>query len=298
MTGTFILSLDTEIAWGTDAPDLPRYTHCFDNYRPIVRRLIDLLDAYEIPATWAVVGHLLLPEGDSRAKKSLNPPGWYHAPDVIEWIWGAKTRHEIGTHTFSHVYTYEPEITREVWEAELRECVNIHRERGLQIRSLVFPRNQVKYLETLPQFGIIAYRGREQNWYQGLPKRLHRPVHLLDRTIGIQPPTYDLKTLKVNEQLVNLPSSQFLMAYDGIRGRIPTASRVRQARLGIEQAVKRGELYHLWFHPFNLGTSEAMFEALEQILRLVVARREKGELRVETMEGMADKALSPQFLKQ
>lgn len=292
MTGTFILSLDTEIAWGTDAPDLPRYAHCFDNYRPIVRRLIDLLDAYEIPATWAVVGHLLLPEGDSRAKKSVNPPGWYHAPDVIAWIRAAKTHHEIGSHTFSHVYTYDPEITREVWEAELRECANIHREHGLKIRSLVYPRNQVKYLDSLPKFGIIAYRGREQNWYQGLPKHLHRPVHLLDRTMGIQPPTYDLKTLKVNEQLVNLPSSQFLMAYDGIRGRIPTASRVRQARLGIEQAVTRGELYHLWFHPFNLGTSEAMFAALEQILRLAAEQREKGGLEVMTMEGAADRAIS------
>ncbi|MBZ0279424.1 MAG: polysaccharide deacetylase family protein [Anaerolineae bacterium] len=295
MTGTFILSLDTEIAWGTDTWKLPRYAHCFDNYRPIVRRLIDLLDAYEIPATWAVVGHLFLKPESRRslivASPDVSQVNWYHAPDVIAWIRAAKTHHEIGTHTFSHVYTDDPEITREVWEAELRDCVHIHREHGLKIRSLVYPRNQVKYLDSLPKFGIIAYRGREQNWYQGLPKRIHRPVHLLDRTIGIQPPTYDLKTLKVNDQLVNLPSSQFLMAYDGIRGRIPTTSRVRQARLGIEQAVKRGELYHLWFHPFNLGTSEAMFDALEQILRLVVARREKGGLQVMTMAGAAGEML-------
>ena len=59
----------------------------------------------------------------------------------------------------------------------------------MKIRSLVYTRNQVKYLDSLPKFGIIAYREREQNWYQGLPKRVHRPVHLLDRTIGIQPPT-------------------------------------------------------------------------------------------------------------
>lgn len=292
MTGTFILSLDTEIAWGTDAPDLPRYAHCFDNYRPIVRRLIGLLAAYAIPATWAVVGHLFLPESDARAKSFARPTQWYHAPEVLEWIQAAKTEHEIGTHTFSHVYTDEPAITREVWETELQTCVDIHREHGLKIRSLVYPRNQVKYLETLPQFGIIAYRGQEQNWYRGLPKSVQRPAHLLDRMVGIQPPTYDLKKLKVGEQLVNLPSSQFLMAYDGIRGRIPTASRVRQARLGIEQAVKRDELYHLWFHPFNLGTNDAMFDALEQILRLVVERREKGELRVMTMEAAADKALS------
>lgn len=288
MNGTFILSLDTEIAWGTDASDLPRYAHCFDNYRAILRRLVNLLDSYSIPATWAIVGHLLLPESDPRKRASAQPPHWYHAPYALDWIQGAKTSHEIGTHTFSHVYTDEPATTREVWEQELQTCVNIHREHGLTIRSLVFPRNQVAYLDTLPKFGITSYRGQEHTWYRGLPKRAQRPMHLLDRALGLQPPTYDLKTLKVGANLINLPSSQFLMAYDGIRGRIPTESRVRQARRGIEQAVRKGELYHLWFHPFNLGTSDAMFDALAQILQLAAEQREKGGLAIMTMAGAAE----------
>jgi peptidoglycan/xylan/chitin deacetylase (PgdA/CDA1 family) len=283
MLGTFILSLDTEIAWGTDARQWMSYAHCFDNYRTILRRLLDLLDQYHIAATWAVVGQLLLAADDKRAA-ALQPPEWFHAPYVVDWIRSAKTAHEIGTHTFSHIYTDDPSTTQAVWEAELEQCMKLHRELGLPLRSVVYPRNQIKYVDTLPQYGIVAYRGIE-----GHRQRERRGLaHVLHRALALPPPTYDPKTLRVGERLVNLPASQFLLAYDGLRGRIPTASRVRQARLGLEQAVQRGEIYHLWFHPFNLGTSPRMFEALEQILREVAQRREHGQLQVMTMEQAAE----------
>src|SRR4051812_33738153 len=117
MTGTFTLSLDTEIAWGTDAVNLPRYADCFNNYPAILRRLIDLLDQYNIPTTWAIVGQLLLPANDPRATDN-QPANWFHAPYVLGWIRDAKTPHEIGTHTFSHIYTSEPETTQAVWETD------------------------------------------------------------------------------------------------------------------------------------------------------------------------------------
>jgi peptidoglycan/xylan/chitin deacetylase (PgdA/CDA1 family) len=293
MTGTFILSLDTEIAWGTDSFDLPRCAPYFDAYPHLLRRLIDLLDQYHIPATWAVVGQLMLKPDDKRslimASPGLDEIRWYHAPYVVEWIRAAKTPHEIGTHTFSHVYTDDPNTTQKLWEDELRDVVKLHRQLKLpSIRSIVYPRNQIKYLDTLPKYGIIAYRGIEGN----RPRERRGLAHLLDRALALPPPTYDLSACKTNDQLVNLPASQFLLAYDGLRGRIPTASRVRQARLGMEQAARKNELYHLWFHPFNLGTSPRMFEALEQILQIASALREQGKLQILTMEQAANKILS------
>ncbi|NDJ60842.1 MAG: polysaccharide deacetylase, partial [Chloroflexi bacterium] len=104
MTGIFILSLDTEIAWGTyGARDIARQRANFDNYRDLVRRLIDLLDDTAIPATWAVVGHLFVAPGDQPppliaphyswaaapdSARAPDPahPDWYHAPDVIAMI--------------------------------------------------------------------------------------------------------------------------------------------------------------------------------------------------------------------
>jgi hypothetical protein len=160
----------------------------------------------------------------------------------------------------------------------------LHRKYKLPLKSIVYPRNQVAYTDTLKDYGIIAYRGVEQNWY-GNRRGL---FHLIDRALGLPPPTYDPVSLKVGDKLVNLPASQFLMAYDGIRGRIPTASRVRQARLGMDRAVRRNQLYHLWFHPFNLGTSEKMFDALDQILTEVARLRDAGKLHVMTMEQAAE----------
>lgn len=287
MTGIFILSLDTEIAWGTDAVNLPRYADCFDNYPFILRRLIDLLDQYDIPTTWAVVGQLMLSETDAHAS-GKQPAKWYHATYVLDWIRAAKTPHEIGTHTFSHIYTDEADTTQAVWEADLAHCLNLYQQFGLPLRSIVYPRNQIKYLDTLSKFGIIAYRGVEGN----RPRERRGLVHLLHRALALPPPTYDLKSCKVNDNLVNLPASQFLLAYDGIRSRIPTASRVRQAQLGLEKAARQNELYHLWFHPFNLGTSPRMFEALEQILRLVSTMREQGKIQVLTMEQAAREVLN------
>jgi peptidoglycan/xylan/chitin deacetylase (PgdA/CDA1 family) len=286
MVGLFILSLDTEIAWGTNAASLPRYAHCFDTYPDIIRRLIALLDSYEIPATWAVVSQLLLPADDTRASKHI-PSHWYHAPYLLDALRGTQVKHEIGTHTFSHIYTHDAETTADVWRQELDAVAGLHREHGLVLRSIVYPRNQVAYTDTLNKYGIIAYRGIEQNWYGNR----RGAFHLLDRALGLPPPTYDPAALKVADKLVNLPASQFLMAYDGVRGKIPTASRVRQARFGLDQAVRRNHLYHLWFHPFNLGTSDKMFDALEQILQMVAHRRDAGQLRVMTMEGAAERIL-------
>ncbi len=284
MVGIFTLSLDTEIAWGTNATSLPRYAHCFDAYPDIIRPLITLLDTYEIPATWAVVGQLLLPADDARAAKKT-PSHWYHAPYLLDALHTARTKHEIGTHTFSHIYTDDPETTPRFWDEELKLCVKLHKENKLPpIRSIVYPRNQVAYTDTLNKYGIIAYRGVEQNWYGN-----RRGVfHLLDRALGLPPPTYDPAALKVSDKLVNLPASQFLMAYDGVRAKIPTTSRVRQARFGLDRAVRQNHLYHLWFHPFNLGTSDKMFDALEQILQMAARRRDAGQLRVMTMEGAAE----------
>jgi hypothetical protein len=307
MTGLFILSLDTEIAWGTyGAHNLSRLSHCFNAYRDYFPRLVALLDTYEIPATWAVVGHLFLDHCDghpdvpqphyawSAAPDSYRDPctsleraPWYYGPDIIAQIRAAKMPHEIGTHTFTHVIAADPAVTPSLWDAQLAACAKVHARHGLPMRSIVYPQDKIAYTERLSDFGIIAYRGNERRWYTSLPRRYKRVFHLL-RALAFTPPTYDPSKLQVGERLVDLPSSQFLMAYDGIRSLIPTAARVRQARLGIEKAVQRDELYHLWFHPFNLGTSDKMFDALEQILRIVVRFRDEGKLQIMTMNDAAE----------
>jgi hypothetical protein len=282
MPGICILSIDTELAWGTNAEDLPGLSEVFDEEPQIIRRLIDLLDEYQVPATWAVVGELLLPP--DRNDRERTPERWYRAPYLMEWLSNARVRHEIGTHTFSHVYAHDATTTREVWTRELEAVSQLSEQLGIAMCSIVYPRNQVAYIDTLPDFGIIAYRGVERNWYGNRPG----VFHFLDRALGTPAPTYDVSTLREGDRMVNLPASQFLVGSNGMRKLIPVASRIRQARLGLSRAARRGEVYHLWFHPFNLGGDDRVFNALERILREVSLRRDRGELTVMTMAQAAE----------
>lgn len=61
MKGTFVLSLDTELAWGTfDLGGAKRYRRHFEVTRERIEKLLNILEQYNISATWAFVGHLLL----------------------------------------------------------------------------------------------------------------------------------------------------------------------------------------------------------------------------------------------
>ena len=47
-------------------------------------------------------------------------------------------------------------------------------------------------------------------------------------------------------------------------------------------------MFHLWTHPFNLaGDPEFMAATLESIVRAAAEARDRGEIRIETMGGIA-----------
>lgn len=307
MTAIFILSLDTEIAWGT-YHNLAARAPAFERYPELLRRLIQQLNIYEIPATWALVGHLLLPIGTKTdvpqphyrfsavpdaQRVAAHPSHWFHAPYILESILKMRTPQEIGTHTFTHVLATEPSVSAALFDAQLAEVVHIHRQHGLPVpRSLVYPQNRIAHTALLRKHGIITYRGEAPNWTQRLPKPLRRPANLLDYLLALTPPTLAPSACPLVDGVLNIPASQFLMSYDGIRKQIPTGARVLQAQRGLAQAVARGEIFHLWFHPFNLGSSDAMFDALAQILALVWALREQGKLQTLSMADAAAQILA------
>lgn len=300
MTATFILSLDTEIAWGTYSPRaLARQRACFDGYRAVFARLIDLLDNHDIAATFAVVGALWddacpddipRPHSDWAADPCTDPTAphhWYHGRDIIDMIRAARTPHEIGTHTYTHIIADDPATTRTIWEAQLAGVVARQRAGGLPLHSLVYPRNRIAYTDTLTAHGLTCYRGPEQRPYRHWPRPLRRPAHLLDRALAFTPPTYDPARLIDADGLVNLPASMFLMPSGGPRRLIPTRARVTQAQRGLDRAIRRGDVFHLWFHPFNLCDDPPLWAALRQILARVAAERAAGRLRVRTMAAAA-----------
>lgn len=309
-SGLFVLSFDTELAWGTfDVGGLSRYAAHFAQYRDLVKRLVAMLDEYRIPATWAFVGHLLL-DKCVKAENGLTHPDvqrprytwyphdwhhcdpatdihrdpWWYATDVLNMVRSAPVKHEIATHTFSHIVVDDPACTAEIFRSQLTACAELHKRHRLEFRSIVFPRNRVAYRDVLCDYGIIAYRGRESRWYSRIwPETSGSGIfHILDRALPFSPSTYPLDTLREGP-LVNLPASMMLLARDGFRRSIPLQTRAAQAKAGLRKAAQQGQLFHLWLHPSNLGSDTALFSCLEDILQAADTMRQQGLLQILTM---------------
>jgi Polysaccharide deacetylase len=310
--GVFTLSLDTEIAWGTfDHGGLTRYARHFDQIRPVVRRLVSLLDAYNIPATWAFVGHLLLQRCQREKDGTIHPDvlrprydwfsadwhacdpatdirrdPWWYGTDLLEMVVEAQSNHEIATHTFSHIVVDDPNCTPEIFRSQLQACADLHKKHGLPFQSIVYPRNKVALLDVLPPFGISAYRGPAKRWYSRLSPPLVKAFRLMDHSLPFPPPTYGLGEIRT-ESPTNVPASMFYMPRDGFRRAIPIWARVQKAKLGLGRAAARGELFHLWFHPFNLASDPHLFDGLAEILAFASELRSSDQLRILTMAQVA-----------
>jgi folate-dependent phosphoribosylglycinamide formyltransferase PurN len=315
MAGYFLLTLDTEIAWGTfDVGGLERFSRHFRNYRRNVARLIQLMEKYEIRATWAFVGHLFLDscekiDGTTHPEvlrpisarlggkdwHCLDPgtdistdPFWY-GKDVLDKVLSMSPPQEIGTHTFSHVILGDAECTEEIAVSQVKSHLDLAESMGLRIHSLVFPRNKIAYLGRMKELGILAYRGEEESWYRGVPALPKKLFHLFDQAAFITPPVYTIGKLSYNSGVLNVPASMFLPPADGLWSIVPMWCRKEKAMRGIRAAMEKDAIFHIWFHPFNLGSSDGLFGVLECIFSEVHSLRKKGLIDNPTMSEIHEK---------
>lgn len=317
MAGTFVLSLDTELAWGTfDKGGHRAFRQHLESTREKISSLLTLLHDRQIPATWAFVGHLFLNEcspsedgqdphpdvktprfswydrpwhGEDPATDRKTSPLWY-GDDILDMVLEATPEHEIGCHTFSHVPLGDPAVDSETARSQLAKCCELAQERNITLRSLAFPRNNIGHFPIVKELGFTSYRGPERSWFTRLPGRMAQLGHFAHRFLAITPPVY--QSLPVESGLVNIPASMFLMPPDGIRALIPGRSRIMQAKRGLHAGAKTDSVFHLWFHPWNLGGSSAMLTWLEEILDEVATLRSQGKMRVLTMGNLASEVLA------
>lgn len=309
--GTFMFTLDTEAQWGVpERPSSHEYSrHVGTEFRRVVRALLDLLDEYSIPATWAVVGHLFLEEckrhdegelqlakpshswfpdwyRNDPASNMLADPGWY-SPDVIDAIQSATTRHEIASHSFSHCIFGDTGCGHQVAVSELLACQKLAEKRGIDLRSFVFPRNSVGHLDVLKEYGYTCYRGLSaRSPSSDVPKL---PRTLAGVAIEFVPTAPPMSECSVTEGLVNIPGSMLIRSRSGWRRIIPLRLTQARAQKGIARAAETGAIFHLWTHPLNFACrSDAMFELVRRIFATVDRKRSQGLIRTCTMREVAD----------
>ena len=299
MQGSLVISLDYELMWGCCEGSTPEdYGKSNIAHVPeVINRMLKLFHKYDVHVTFATVGMIML--SDKEEAISMAPakkPSYFRveaSPYSNNYIQQIKPEHEslsfapqqvkilnadpnieVGTHTYCHYYCWEPGQTIDEFEADLKKAVEAAGNLGITLKSIVFPKNQVsdEYLAICAKYGITSYRGNALKYFNEPNSKLeavkNRIARLLDAYINVGGMTsipYD--KLESKEGILNVCASRMLRPYSP-RLSFLEGLRLRRIRNEMVHAAKKGELYHLWWHPHNFGANmEENFVFLENVLK-------------------------------
>lgn len=297
--GYFVISLDFELYWGIrDKKTLAEYGSNILGVRTALPRMLSLFDQYQTHATFATVGLLFANEKEQliaflpKEKPSYEEPnlspynghfetvGKNEAEDQYHFASGLidkiieRGHHEIGTHTFSHYYCLEKGQTLEDFRRDIQAAVKIAALKNLEMKSLVFPRNQFNeaYLQVCLENGITSYRGNEKSWFyraEGTNEEtlLKKLVRMADMYVNISGHNCaGLDELRKSTP-VNIPSSRFLRPFSPTL-KLLEGLRLKRIKDSMTYAARQGKVYHLWWHPHNFGIHQTEnFRFLEDVLK-------------------------------
>ena len=183
--GGMIISADFELGWAWRySKTRPFPDKMSKQARENFPNIIEMLDKNSIPITFATVGHLFLEsckEGDHDWMEKIphfddhwrftegewfdcdpytswkKAPNWY-APDLVKIIQNAQTKHEISTHTFTHIDFSDKNCPPQVAEDEIKACIDAMKPYGLKPESIVFPGGTYGNIDVVKKMGIKIYR--------------------------------------------------------------------------------------------------------------------------------------------
>lgn len=292
--GIIVLSADFEMAWAF------RYSKTKGKIaesmglreRENVPKLLTLFEKYQIPITWATVGHLFLEKCSKEHGSIPHPnmprppffennnwkfssddwyqhdpctnyiesPAWY-APDLIDQIRQTSMGHELGCHTFSHIDCTDKNCSPELFEAELKACVELANNKGIKLKSIVFPGGTNGNYSVLKRLDFTSYR-KTTNYNIDIP--------IVDE-FG----------------LVQIPCSYNL---DRSNQNWSAKRYIRIANSFISKASKHKMVAHLWFHPSmdNWYIENVMPHILLSIRKL----KNEGKIEVLTMGQLSERYLT------
>ena len=285
-----VVSLDFEMYWGmADYADIKSWAPIMERVYKVVPELLRIFERHGIHSTWATVGALMakndeefleyLPkpvssQTDAILRKlgiwpvkdeSQCPRNILFAPELVEMI--AKTPgQEIGTHTYSHYYCDKPTSKIDDFSGEIKAACAIAKKNGYDIKTIVFPRNQIsdEYVDVIADTGIIAYRGNEHSWINKLKGKIKTLVWYADNYLPIAKFGYQLKEVKAKDKY-NVKKSRFFKPRM-FKYKVLEPFKLLRYKHEMRSAAKRGEVYHMCWHPHNFATfSKENFVQIEKL---------------------------------
>lgn len=283
-TGVFVISLDYELMWGVwDVTTVEKYGNNILGVKQAIPKMLQLFEQHGIKTTFASVGFLFAKDKNELLAsipgvkpvydnnnynvytRELTKTGVNEEEDPYHFGYGdlalvKNCGHEIATHTHSHFFCLEEGQTAEQFDADIKAALSIARANGIQISSMVFPRNQINdtYLPVLANNGIEVYRGNPVSWiYKPRKFAAEVPFIRLCRLLDTYLPVSGYNTFSIKKQAglpVNVPASRFLKPYNK---NLAWLEKLKLKRIMKEMAIaaKNKEGYHLWWHPHNFGAN-------------------------------------------
>jgi peptidoglycan/xylan/chitin deacetylase (PgdA/CDA1 family) len=313
----FVISLDFELHWGRfDKADPLGTKKYYRNTQKIIPKILSYLEKHQVEATWAAVGMLLAQNKKEwklyapKLKPSYNNSllsayDWYEkrriykkslfAPDLAAKIIETAGQ-ELGSHTFAHYYTMEEGQTLEEFTADLEAAKKITSGKfNIQPTALVFPRNQCNpsYMKVCKNMGFKVVRSNPANWFwqnthkESLIKRIFRTADTFfpagRRT------SFPLSDIKVQEDMpIQIPSSRLLRSINP-KNKVFRELRLKRIKHEMSLAAKKGEVYHLWWHPHNFGEHPKQnLSDLKEILEHFSKLKDTYGMISKNMSGVAD----------
>ena len=317
--GAFVVSIDTELAWGeahqrgASAEPVGTGTspagRTYDREREVIARILDILARHEIAATWAVVGHLFLAECHDNGAgphpeivrpnyswldgdwfdidpcTSLSDHPSFYGRDIVDAILACPTPQEIGCHTFSHLIVDDPACTPEAFTSDLAAAAIVAAQLGVELRSFVYPRNLIAQVERLSEYGYRSYRGRQRSpSFAGRPAWQQRVLRMADRVYPLGGSA--ARPVLHASGVWNIPQSYYLFGPITSRRRLPTFHN-RRPMARLRQAARHRSVFHMWFHPHNVIATAGALNTLEHIFVAAAELREAGRIDILTMGALA-----------
>lgn len=329
--GVFLLDIEVELAWGImTSPSRTKVNskkleEAARNIRERLKITFEVLENYEIPATWGILGHVLLDRCERNLDSKLPHPDmprpsykwietdWYwfdpcktiseepafYGKDItdkiIDFTSKTKVKHEIACHSFSHPIFGDKNCNEKVAEAEVKKCIHLLRENySIVPRVFIFPRNSPGHLNILRRNGIKAFRGPIPNAIKnlesegGLVNSLRKHSSLALEFLSFYLETPPPLVMPSKEQgLVNIPASLCFSKPPFI----PLRLVITKAKKGIQMAVKNKKIFHLFTHDINFGIVvdfKEFFEGFEEILKCAQTYWKRDELELTTMGRVAE----------
>ncbi len=322
-SGKFVISLDFELMWGVrDKKTIESYGTNILGVRQAIPAMLNSFDKYNVKTTFSTVGFLFAknkqelkaniptvlpnytdgnlspyPHIDNCGNDETDDP-YHYGYSLLRQIAG-NNNHEIGTHTFSHYYCLEPGQTIEAFSNDLKAAKKIAAANTIDVRSLVFPRNQFneEYLLACKEAGVDSYRGNPQSWlYQGRNTNeeslFRRACRFIDTYFNITGHHCHTKEYVTSSLITNIAGSRFLRPYSKKLSFLDSL-RLRRIKKAMLHSAKTNKLFHLWWHPHNFGVNlNENITFLESILKYYSELNDRYGFQSITMSALTDELKS------